>query len=680
MHFDSLIFDLALDQVGANPGFKAGVTGPVVRTLGTPQVGRDGIVGAYTEFQGANGFDATVSGLGPDGAMTFAFWVRVRSAGTGAVMMEMSDLGQVGGYTFSVSPSGTQDATIAIHADPMKSKITFDIPLDTWRHIAISQERDKIHFLIRRTIFVNGNILQTTGDALSPIVHGAKLRLGAIPNSDPDALFDMTNVRVFDRALFEDTLQQLIAADRTPLGLLNETEPLNIRLLGKDGTPSIFIEDHKDGHALTLEVQNVSSTVVQLEPRKNTTVLNLTFPPGTLDRPRPRNTGQRIEIEESHQWRGTYIANPDGSLRLQLKPVNKAIVMRPNDVRSITLKHVRAELGEGTRPCRVLFDYEGVERDGPRATHLLLSGSREKLLQIINHTGSQFTPLKAELIGRQRLRNGETDGSLQLSLRNTSTDRVIALEGPVAQSGQTVPQSAFILQLTADPKAKSSNDPLPAQQILQQGTTGTIVVSPPAGWSVEQDAVDGPTPRWIIYPTTDTTLNPGATVDLHISGMAVSKTPGTAPITLIHRGLPGFWYGEQTLSIEKSPFYFDQDDWVGINNSDPQGILHVHNEKTASAVVISSPAGHYAELSLRPEGHEQSFVSATLNEMNVSTWESVLYLGAGQKGWFILTDPPTANQRSLADRICGGWDDDSLSSYRDMVVKNHSGLSQLFVK
>ncbi|EPX75906.1 hypothetical protein Salmuc_01009 [Salipiger mucosus DSM 16094] len=74
----------------------------------------------------------------------------------------------------------------------------------------------------------------------------------------------MAQVRVHAEALAGTQITEMAEADRTALSILNEARPLDVRLLDSDGAPHLYIESRREGHALTMEVQNVSTWPMRL--------------------------------------------------------------------------------------------------------------------------------------------------------------------------------------------------------------------------------------------------------------------------------------------------------------------------------------------------------------------------------------------------------------------------------
>ncbi|MEO1313154.1 MAG: LamG domain-containing protein, partial [Pseudomonadota bacterium] len=659
MQFDSLILDLPLDTIPEAQGFAAGPQASAVRKRGAPGLDSDGALGAHVTLDGTAGLVTTLGGLGTGEEVTVSAWVRVREVTGAARLLTLGD-----GYALHLDTAGDGRCTLSTRLG--QGTVGTDATLRTgvWRHIAVQQRKDGQGFV--QALFLDGVETRIASQQTQIILGDHDLSVGL--HSNPGAAvqadvaqFDVARVRVHSTALSAVELNQMLAADRSPLSQLNESLPLNVRLLDTDGTPSLYIEDHPGGHALTLEVQNVSSYPLKLSHRNPASALTLTFPPGSLRTHDARGKRLLPWLAERHQWNVTLTTEQDGTQRLTLTPRHGSLEIEPLEVRTLAVHGLQAKMGEGTRPCRVRFGFADVTH-AAAAGDQQISGGRDKLLQIVNHTGSRYVPLLAEIRGADRLRVNDQNADLTLRISNPSTDRTVLFEAaPVDTSGallleednNPVTSSALILELTAaqtlfpgerlrdvaegaqpqsTPEAPQDTLDRP-RQLLVSGTARTITLNLPDGWSSLLEAQDGPTPRWVIFPTKDTELGPGEAFDVSLTGMQISGKPGLAPLRVIHRGLPGFWYGSQTLEVLKSPLSYGVNNRVGIRTDTPEGDLHVHGDgASAGTIVVSSPKGTYAGIHLRPEGHKQSVLAAAQNSVALSTEEDTIYVGAEVSG------------------------------------------------
>jgi len=118
------------------------------------------------------------------------------------------------------------------------------------------------------------------------------------------------------------------------------------------------------------------------------------------------------------------------------------------------------------------------------------------------------------------------------------------------------------------------------------GTTSQVsaiqVVPTVPGWKVEQPH-EGAAPEWIVTCKTDR-LAAGASLQLELQGIVSSQATGPATVYVAYQNVPGYWDGQVTAIVEKSPIRFrgtsGQTVAIGsVEDSYPDGALAV----TASA-------------------------------------------------------------------------------------------------
>jgi len=599
----TLLLDMALEKLGApatadNSPQRAI---PVVDSTGAPDPIPDDYLGAAADFSGGKSVSITLSGLVASPTLTVSLWVNVQKLSSATDFLTLGDP-KTGAFVWTLTPDPSNlfdKLLLSMKTMPGGQEIgkPYHLGYKKWRHIALVRNGDAFERVI------GGELVKKDEFTLSGFnLSGAELRLDFL-SPDPTGNQSralMQRPRVAASAMSDWELQSQFTADITPVARFNEVIPLNVRLYDQSGDPHLAITDDPAGDDLTLEIQNVSTWPVflnggpadpnvVLQPASGSSALqtpavsnppatgasnppaaggplvtivpftniSLTFPAGAL------HPSVHAVVAEAGVWDlSTDLPAPDGSVRLMLRCKLASLSIAPGSTRTLTLKGMRAATGEGTRPCRLLFSYANLH-SWSGAAHA--NGERDKLLQIVQRTGSRFLPLEARVAGQPRVRSGDANATIQLEVTNTSTDRIVLFEPPAPPkdnaAGALIVTSAMVVEL---------------QGLLQTGATNAVIVTAPSQkWEVAQEAADGPNPRWVVHPVSDTIrIEPGETQILTLGGLVIATEPGFATLRIVYRGLPEFQLAEQTLTVERSPIVFYQGK-IGVGLDDPQAYVHI---------------------------------------------------------------------------------------------------------
>ena len=226
----------------------------------------------------------------------------------------------------------------------------------------------------------------------------------------------------------------------------------------------------------------------------------------------------------------------------------------------VTLDNVVAEPGEGARVTLVAFAYEGFAfADGSAEA---IAGSRVKPVHVINRTGRPKPPLAFAFRDRGAVLPGaEYSNVIRLVIANRSSDRTLRFVPP---SQGPNPRRGSELSLSVD--AELDGESLPTA-LCRVSEVEAIAVTAPDGWILRKEGMDSASPSWVFAPTRAIDLEPGEQLDVELRDVTSTNGPGSAPIQLAYRGLPGFWDGEQALSIDKSPIQIDHHGRIGIGDA-----------------------------------------------------------------------------------------------------------------
>lgn len=736
------ILDLALKQVtdAAKADASPNKIAPV--PLGKPRAFGDAMLGAATRFDGSSGLAMTLAGLpSAQAAFTVIFWLRVAPiapANTGEVAL--LTLGNPATNALKLTLNAPwDDMTAGMRlAGVVSGKGTAApdqrIQVSAWRNVALVRDGDTV------TLYIDSRPAGSV-DVKGLTLDSKDLTLGvALSGGNKNGLNgEMARVRMFTSALSVADLRDLMTTDMTARGRLDAALPLTVRMLDGAGEPNLYIEDHPGGGILTLEIQNVSTHVIHfVAGATSASRITLTFPAGALHPDvLALNGPTALQVRESERWS---VAPPvtamDGIVTVTITNSLQDIPLAPDEVVAITLVNVRAARGDGSRSCRVIFGFDGLNSDDP--TFGDVSGERAKMLSIIDHTGSQFFPLAIDITHGARVLTGDPTASLTLILTNTATDRRIVFDPPAPDSaGQKHPVSALHVHLTPETLITPQ-----FERLLRPGATGGTVKI--AGWSSTLEGEHTADPVWVLTPDTRVELRAGGTLVINLTGLAISPLAGWSRIRVTHRGLPGFWYGEQTLIVERSPIVWTGPDrvgigihpdralsirgvqavnrsellglhdfdgtvqWhinyinsqavtppglnfaksgvadfrlfladsggVGLNTGSPKGQLHVAGDSAnaPTRVVVSSATGQHSALEVGPESAALARVSSDGTGMMVTTDQPTISVGAAAGGRLYMT---RQNQALTTDDVRVAWNSNLVSVSPALQVLGPGGAS-----
>jgi hypothetical protein len=551
----TLIFDAQFEHLDTLEQVDRSEQRRPLLAAGTPRGTTDWHLGAAARFDGASSLAATLAGLGTGTVdFTVSAWVRVETLpqAEACILVLGYDTGAI---LFSVTRSGTLQAFVWPGGNVLEGGM---VPAGFWRHLALVQDAGGL------TFFVDGAVAASLpGQRVK--VGAPELRLGdasaAAGLPGLDGLQGLVaRARVHAGALSGAELTDQLLHDRTPLGRFDNANPLHARLLDDGDTPAIYIDPHTGGQSLTLEVQNVSSHAVTLPAGKRVPGFSLIFRPGTLHPALMRPGPGGLSLRDDAHWRlHPPTRRPDGSVALTLEPraALLPLTLGPGETVLVTLEGMRAEAGSGTRVTQVAMTYDTLTSTDPALPGgTVPAGRRDLTLSVVNHTGRPNAPLAVAVLGNGKLATGDAGQSLEIELRNTAPDRPLRM----------TPDTTFALHIGAGTSDRAA--------LVQNPPSAAEVKVSPGPWAVAVDVADAARPVVTMRPQAATEIAPGAAVRIALGPLDVSTLPGRAPLRVSHSHLPGFWYGAQTLWIDKTAIVEDDGGQIGIG-MDPAKPLHV---------------------------------------------------------------------------------------------------------
>lgn len=644
-----LILDMPLDQlVDLAHVDKSEQRRPALVT-GLPEAVTDSDLGASTQFDGVSGLDVTLADLpAAQSKFTVSAWVNIHDIPkVEAAILTIGEL-PAGGLTWSLN----QASELGMTVHPSGAFVKAKLPIRTWRHIAFVRNGSAFSVLVdgtsvnsfRDSAFAfNSSFLRIA----APYTPAGKVANAAAKKTGSREGFvgEIAKLRIHKKALSASSIRTMMETDRTPFAVYENENPLNLRLLDGQGDPTIYIQNDGSGRPLRMELQNVSTNTLEFKGKGKSGELKLRFPPGTLN-PRIHKSVKRIvTVRESAAWS---LAKPkkgaDNWVELRLVPNRGVRPLLPGETSVITFDNVSAEVGEGTRVGGVLISYNALQSTGTgKKTYEPVQGERYKPINIINHSGNPFLPFAFSFGGGARVLSGANDETLTLIMRNTSADRSVTFYPQMGTGPNAKSASAIELEFTAETN-KSTADSRPGALLQAGAFKGTSVSfldpakprskAPASAWFAQKKAEDSASPRWILSPSGKSiTMAPGDELHVIVSGVRASEVPGHASVRLLHHHIPGFWFGEVSLSVEKSPLVFSAKGQVGIG-MDPTSPLTIKGTAaTAGGKLLTYTDSHGTPR------WDVSVQNGDLQYRVSSSREPDLYLGAGGNVGFGTANP-----------------------------------------
>lgn len=344
--------------------------------------------------------------------------------------------------------------------------------------------------------------------------------------------------------------------------------PIDFDFYNTDEEQVLFITDDVAGQTMTLEIKNTSDEPIITAPLTgdvSSTICHfeLVFRPDTL-----YNNPSSVKLEDTKyemfadkDAQGSIKSNSDGTLSLFFK-VKSSTTLGIGDKMRIKLSGLRAAASDGTRGTRILLRYRNLLHTGNTNS---FSGFRDMPLNIVNHRGKQNIPLHVGFVGANTVLNdGKSPNTLKLRISNISRKNV-------ALDTSATAKLTLVLEggLLSEEWALATTD---------QIKNAIVKYKKPQDTALQYDATG--TTEWVI-PFVK--LEKGQFIDVEISNLITDHPTGHANLYLHYENIPGYWDGEKTLIIEKSPLVFKNKN-VGVGTSNPEmkldvvGALGVRNE------------------------------------------------------------------------------------------------------
>ena len=364
----------------------------------------------------------------------------------------------------------------------------------------------------------------------------------------------MAHTRVYDRALSEAQIKQIMAENRNAQAAFKVEYPIDFSFIDDEESNVFYISEGNTLNTCQLELsnstdQNLSILKKMGTPSASNHHLELKFKPNTFDaatfatsrqyvhaKTLPNNWVASNAVKDAETGTVSVYSAYTGSTNGTLNAGGKL---------SFTLEYKSAGHLGGARGTTVELLYQGIPYQND--TNTPLRGTRIKAVDIVNQRGKKNIPLHLGIVGSNTILNDAsaataasgTASSLKLRLLNTLKQDSLAF----STGNLNITQNTKFTLLFDDP---AGND----WDFASSAQLNAISVSA-TGASVSK-TTQGTAPTFEITPTT-ASLAAGASMDITLSNIRSNATSGFANIYLKYEDVPGYWDGQFVVEVEKSP-------------------------------------------------------------------------------------------------------------------------------
>ncbi len=384
----------------------------------------------------------------------------------------------------------------------------------------------------------------------------------------------------------------------TDISSFHKSYPIDFGLYNDDEQEILSITDDPAGQNLHLEIKNTSTQVITLAAPASATPgstnyhFALSFRPDTLSpmfqsylssavstltggTPSTTLTGafQAFAADttallqgslQKQSWKIGYQQESSGNLVLYFLSTNTQ-TLTPGTPVIIPFAHASASSTGGAHTTRVELHYQQLTFSNDTTP---INGRRRVHLSIVNQSGQKHIPLHASFVGFDTILNdGQTQNMLTLRIANMSSSSAIALN----PANSHVPSKFFLsFDAQADKEIKDW-----ALGTTSQVHAIQITSADPKSWAVIPPTGQEETPEWTLETQpTKTALAAKEAITLTLTNIISSLASGPAHLSIRYENIPGYWDGQLTATIEKTPLLYRGGN-VGIGTATPHGALEI---------------------------------------------------------------------------------------------------------
>lgn len=441
-----------------------------------------------------------------------------------------------------------------------------EVSSDAWTHIAVVY-KDR-----QPSLYINGEFVKTVSPGNKAVIHPSAQIGGGQWGHFPGKI---AAVRVYDKALTEADIKQVINNDKLVLPAYRKGHPIDFSLLDKDLNAVLYIsDDPKEDHKLKVELKNTSTQAIQFqhpkgegaEVSKENYHFELVFRPGTLSTKTLDNLHHdKAKIfEDPANWDMAVSDDNrlDQPVRLYFLYKGSDKDFNQNQLRSFVLQNITAAAGSGARGTRVELHLNQLSyADDPSP----ITGSRVQNLHITNHLGRKTIPLHVGFVGASanRILNDGSPNELKLHITNTSRES-LSLEG-----------ASFTFSFDAP-------DPTQEWAICTNTDLKNIKIQMIEGEDLSSNEGRSNVWEWRMQDLPNE-LNSNEHLAIELTDIRTNLPTGYTNL-YVNYSVPGYWDGQFVCVIEKTPLLFYHvrnsgdsaiGDRVGIGTLNPKNKLDV---------------------------------------------------------------------------------------------------------
>jgi microcystin-dependent protein len=544
---------LPLDEIRNGIAANVGNLGSYARVMGSPQIIHDPELGSCLSFDGVDDYlELTgLENLDLTEGFSLAAWVRFDHTHSWyAPILDINDQKGPEGNLMCVFAHQDEEK-LNLFSQGELIRVPNRLKMGTWLHIAITVSQNGFC-----KILLDGQI-NVTGRVPFFWKKNAGQNLFSIGNSTMDEAFffkgAIADFRLYDHALEERHIVNLMKKDKVNIGAFRETIPVKMELYSiKDDfhLPVIFIESDNKSEPLELSITNPTEQPIVLKRIATPTINDFHFQlrfrknvvaPNVLDALRSN------PVKILGNWHYSLIGPGDGGKEDWISFAHAAgedFSVEKGESIAILFPQFSAAAQGGARNTRVEVRYQLSD---------LPSGSVIRHLEIQSHLGLKTVPLIAQVKGSNSVLNdGKTANELTIEVLFSKHD------GSVVLSSDRNRPSRF--ELVVDEELMVSNS------LSADTATDGFNTQPTA------EGVGHKTFTFEVQKAASLSKNEKLIINLH--NWITDAPTGVHNLLLRYENIPGYWDGAWVLPVELGPIVIRENN-VGIGTDNPQTKLHV---------------------------------------------------------------------------------------------------------
>lgn len=441
---------------------------------------------------------------------------------------------------------------------------------DVWVHVSWVKDGEEYR------IYRNSELMHTA--PAPPLVattqYGDVYRIGRV---DRNWTGWLAHLRIYDRALDEATLWQVMHADKyVPY---HTATPLDLKLYDDNEDAVIYITDAplRAPQSLHLEITNTSPLPLSLRRTADDapSALNhhfaLCFRKGTL------NDSGRVRLSDADKdWA---ISQPQALARdhsvlvyyLLWKGSGSVDELRlqAHEHLQLTLTHLTAAPGSGTRNTRVELRTANLWQ-GESGAQVPVTETLQRSLKLVNHRGYKHIPLHIGFVGSAAVLNNSQPNSLTLRICNTSHAQPLSFQ---TEASGTTPRILIWFEEGGHEESWALADPETVKGINMQ-SRGQDIPKETQGTRNQWRLEGGNLPE-SLAPQDGSGQ---AFMDIAISDIVTNYPAGMSNVYIRYENIPGYWDGQMVCQLQKSPLIVAGTQ-VGIGTDKPPKPLTIRAQR-----------------------------------------------------------------------------------------------------